>query len=85
MLFQEFAKNQKQAGTCARTAELSGRGVPSRWQRSISARIFGVHLLERDVADALLWPWWLLLHVCGYSAAWTADFGSERAESCALA
>ena len=23
----------------ARTAELSGRGVPSRWQRSISARI----------------------------------------------
>ena len=27
------------AGTWARIAELSGRGVPSRWQRSISARI----------------------------------------------
>src|SRR5262249_12376937 len=36
---QELAKNQKHAGTCARTAELSGRGVPSRWQRSISLRI----------------------------------------------
>ena len=32
-------KNQKQALTWARTAELSGRGVPSRAQRSISARI----------------------------------------------
>jgi hypothetical protein len=33
------ANAQKQAGTCARTAELSGRGVPSRRHRSISARI----------------------------------------------
>jgi hypothetical protein len=40
--FQEFAKNQNAAGTCARIAELSGRGVPSRAQRSISARISGV-------------------------------------------
>jgi hypothetical protein len=39
MLFHESAKNQKQAGTWARIAELSGRGVPSRWQRSISARM----------------------------------------------
>ena len=36
---QELAKNQKHAFTCARIAELSGRGVPSRRQRSISARI----------------------------------------------
>ena len=40
--FQELAKNQNAAGTWARTAELSGRGVPSRAQRSISARISGV-------------------------------------------
>ena len=40
--FHEFAKNQNAAGTCARTAELSGRGVPSRAQRSISACISGV-------------------------------------------
>jgi hypothetical protein len=39
MLCQDSAKNQKHAGTWARIAELSGRGVPSRWQRSISARI----------------------------------------------
>ena len=39
---QLLAKNQNAAGTCARTAELSGRGVPSRAQRSISARISGV-------------------------------------------
>jgi len=32
-------EEQKQAGTWARTAVLSGRGVPSRAQRSISARI----------------------------------------------
>jgi hypothetical protein len=36
---QESANDQKALGTCARTAELSGRGVPSRAQRSISARI----------------------------------------------
>jgi hypothetical protein len=35
----QCCQNQKQAGTCARIAELSGRGVPSRWQRSISSRI----------------------------------------------
>jgi hypothetical protein len=35
----EFAKDQNAAGTCARTAELSSRGVPSRRQRSISTRI----------------------------------------------
>ena len=40
--FQLLAKNQNAAGTCARIAELSGRGVPSRAQRSISARISGV-------------------------------------------
>ena len=40
--FHEFAKNQNAAGTWARTAVLSGRGVPSRAQRSISARISGV-------------------------------------------
>ena len=38
---QDRANAQNAAGTCARTAELSGRGVPSRWQRSISARISG--------------------------------------------
>ena len=32
----EFANDQNAAGTCARTAELSGRGVPSRAHRSIS-------------------------------------------------
>src|SRR3954469_20918482 len=37
-----LAKNQNAAGTWARMAELSGRGVPSRAQRSISARISGV-------------------------------------------
>src|SRR3954454_10604150 len=36
---QELAKNQKHSLTWARTAELSGRGVPSRWQRSISLRM----------------------------------------------
>jgi hypothetical protein len=40
--FQLLAKNQNAAGTWARIAELSGRGVPSRAQRSISARISGV-------------------------------------------
>jgi hypothetical protein len=40
--FQAVAKNQNAAGTCARTAELSGRGVPSRAHRSISACISGV-------------------------------------------
>jgi len=39
MSFHELAKNQKHAFTCARTAVLSGRGVPSRAQRSISPRI----------------------------------------------
>ena len=39
---QALAKNQNAAGTCARTAELSGRGVPSRAQRSISARMSAV-------------------------------------------
>ena len=39
ILCQDSAKNQKQAGTWARMAEISGRGVPSRWQRSISARM----------------------------------------------
>ncbi len=38
---QELANAQKAAGTCARTAELSGRGVPSRRQRSISFCISG--------------------------------------------
>jgi hypothetical protein len=35
-LRHELAKAQNAAGTWARTAELSGRGVPSRRQRSIS-------------------------------------------------
>jgi hypothetical protein len=38
----ELANAQNAPGTWARTAELSGRGVPSRAQRSISARISGV-------------------------------------------
>jgi hypothetical protein len=42
MLFHESAKNQKHASTWARIAELSGRGVPSRWHRSISSLIRGV-------------------------------------------
>src|SRR4029078_3463164 len=67
----ELAKNQKHALTWARTAELSGRGVPSRRQRSLSLSQSAspcfialpalhllaqarVHLLERDIADALL-------------------------------
>jgi hypothetical protein len=36
---QESAKAQKAFGAFARTAELSGRGVPSRAQRRISSRI----------------------------------------------
>ena len=35
----ESANAQNAFGACARTAELSGRGVPSRAQRSISACI----------------------------------------------
>ena len=35
--FQESAKAQNAFGACARTAELSGRGVPSRAQRCISS------------------------------------------------
>jgi len=34
-----IGEDQKHALTWARTAELSGRGVPSRWQRSISLRM----------------------------------------------
>ena len=34
---QLLANDQNTAGTCARTAWLSGRGVPSRRQRSSSA------------------------------------------------
>ena len=37
---QEFANDQNTAGTWARIAWLSGRGVPSRAQRSNSASIF---------------------------------------------
>ena len=37
-----YDARQKAAGTCARTAELSGRGVPSRAQRSIASRISSV-------------------------------------------
>jgi hypothetical protein len=39
---QELANAQNAPGTWARTAELSGRGVPMRAQRSISVRISGV-------------------------------------------
>jgi hypothetical protein len=39
---QELAKDQNAPGTWARTAELSGRGVPIFAHRSISARISGV-------------------------------------------
>ena len=39
---QELANAQNAPGTWARTAELSGRGVPMRAQRSISVRICGV-------------------------------------------
>ena len=35
--FQESANAQNAFGACARTAELSGRGVPSRAQRCISS------------------------------------------------
>jgi hypothetical protein len=42
----ELEKAQNAPGTCARTAELSGRGVPSLAQRSISARISGVMFLS---------------------------------------
>ena len=49
-----FAKNQKAAGTWARTAVLSGRGVPStRAALHLRAHLVG-HLLDRYVADPLL-------------------------------